>query len=107
MNTILLAVPETIKDSSCVCTLRDEIVSLISYTVGCMFGRYSLDVEGLAYAGGLWDAGKYQTFLPDEDNCIPITDVEYFSDGIVGLSVEFVRVVYGDDFISERRGFRL
>lgn len=71
MNTILLAVPETIKDNSYVC-----ILSLISYTVGCMFVRYSLDVEGLAYAGGPWDASKYQTFLPDEDNCILITDVE-------------------------------
>lgn len=43
-------------------TLRDEIVSLLSYAVGCMLGRYSLDVEGLAYAGGEWDASRYSTF---------------------------------------------
>lgn len=49
-------VPESMKGSSYVRTLRDEIVSLISYAVGCMFGRYSLDVEGLAYAGGDWNA---------------------------------------------------
>ena len=45
-------VPESMRGSNYVRTLRDEIVSLISYAVGCMFGRYSLDVEGLAYAGG-------------------------------------------------------
>jgi four helix bundle protein len=45
-------VPESMKGSAYVRTLRDEIVSLLSYAVGCMFGRYSLDVEGLAYAGG-------------------------------------------------------
>ena len=52
-------VPESMKGSGYVRTMRDEIVSLISYAVGCMFGRYSLDVEGLAYAGGEWDASKY------------------------------------------------
>ena len=44
--------------------LQREIKSLISYAVGCMFGRYSLDVDGLAYAGGAWDAAKYKTFIP-------------------------------------------
>lgn len=59
-------VPESMKGSNYVRTLRDEIVSLISYAVGCMFGRYSLDVEGLAYAGGEWDADKYKTIIPDK-----------------------------------------
>ena len=54
-------VPESMKGSNYVRTMRDEIVSLISYAVGCMFGRYSLDVDGLAYAGGEWDASKYKT----------------------------------------------
>ena len=45
-----------------------EIRSLISYAVGCMFGRYSLDVDGLAFAGGEWDSSKYKTFIPDRDN---------------------------------------
>ena len=49
-------IPESMKGSNYTRTMRDEIVSLISYAVGCMFGRYSLDVEGLAYAGGEWDA---------------------------------------------------
>ena len=56
-------VPESMKGSTYVRTMRDEIVSLISYAVGCMFGRYSVDVDGLAYAGGEWDAGKYRTVI--------------------------------------------
>ena len=98
-------VPESMKGSNYVRTMRDEIVSLISYAVGCMFGRYSLDVEGLAYAGGEWDTSKYKTFLPDEDNCIPVTDEEYFKDDIVGRFVGFVRTVYGSDTLEENLDF--
>ena len=98
-------VPESMKGSNYVRTMHDEIVSLISYAVGCMLGRYSLDVDGLAYAGGEWDAGKYKTFLPDEDNCIPVTDEEYFKDDIVGRFVEFVRTVYGSDTLEENLDF--
>ena len=98
-------VPESMKGSSYVRTMRDEIVSLISYAVGCMFGRYSLDVDGLAYAGGEWDESRYKTFLPDEDNCIPVTDEEYFKDDIVGRFVEFVRTVYGSDTLEENLDF--
>ena len=85
--------------------LQREIKSLISYAVGCMFGRYSLDVEGLAYAGGEWDDSRYSTFVPDDDNCIPITDEAFFEDDIVGRFVEFVRVVYGDDTLEENLKF--
>ena len=98
-------VPESMKGSNYVRTMRDEIVSLISYAVGCMFGRYSLDVEGLAYAGGEWDGSRYKTFLPDEDNCIPVTDEEYFKDDIVGRFVEFVCTVYGSDTLEENLDF--
>lgn len=83
----------------------DEIKSLISYAVGCMFGRYSLDVEGLAYAGGEWDAGKYSSFIPDSDNILPITDEEYLHDDIVARFIEFVRTVYGDDTLEENLSF--
>ena len=85
--------------------LKREIISLISYAVGCMFGRYSLDTEGLAYAGGEWDSEKYKTFIPDEDNCIPITDTAYFEDDIVGRFTEFVKVVYGKDTLEENLEF--
>ena len=99
------AVPESMKGSGYVRTMRDEIVSLISYAVGCMFGRYSLDVDGLAYAGGDWDAGKYTTFIPDSDNIIPICDDEYFEDDIVGRFIDFVRTVYGEDTLEENLRF--
>ena len=114
-----------------------DIRSFISYAVGCMFGRYSLDEEGLIYAGGDWNkifvhdpavidldrndgskailAGDYVRkkngeyalciFLPDADNCIPITDEEYFSDDIVGRFVEFVKTVYGADTLEENLDF--
>ncbi|MFT9495897.1 BREX-1 system adenine-specific DNA-methyltransferase PglX [Anaerosolibacter sp.] len=85
--------------------LQRDIKSFISYSVGCMFGRYSLNVEGLAYAGGHWDASKYAPFVPDKDNCIPITDEEYFEDDIIGRFVEFVKVVYGKDMIEENLDF--
>ena len=98
-------VPESMKGSNYVRTLRDEIVSLISYAVGCIFGRYSLDVEGLAYAGGEWDASKYQTIIPDADNILPICDDDYFEDDLTGKFVDFVRVVYGEDTLEENLKF--
>lgn len=85
--------------------LSRDIRSFVSYAVGCMFGRYSLDEEGLIYAGGEWDNSRYKTFLPDEDNCIPITDEEYFSDDIVARFVEFVKTVYGADTLEENLDF--
>jgi type II restriction/modification system DNA methylase subunit YeeA len=81
--------------------LGREIRSLISYAVGCMFGRYSLDCEGLVYAGGDWDAGKYKTFPVNRDNIIPICDDEYFDDDICGRFVDFVKTVYGADTLEE------
>lgn len=98
-------VPESMRGSKYIRTLRDEIVSLLSYAVGCMLGRYSLDVEGLAYAGGPWDDSKYKTFLPDPDNCIPITDAEYFEDDIVGLFCDWVKTVYGQETLEENLDF--
>ncbi|SDH83996.1 Eco57I restriction-modification methylase [Pseudobutyrivibrio sp. 49] len=85
--------------------LQRDIKSLLSYAVGCMFGRYSLDVEGLAYAGGEWDASKYKTFIPDADNILPITDEEYFEDDIVGLLVEWLKKVYGEDTLEQNLDF--
>jgi type II restriction/modification system DNA methylase subunit YeeA len=98
-------VPESMKGSNYVRTLHDEIVSLVSYAVGCMFGRYSLDVDGLAYAGGEWDESKYKTFIPDADNCIPITDEEYFEDDIVGMFCAWLKKVYGEDTLEENLDF--
>lgn len=85
--------------------LGRDIRFFISYAVGCMFGRYSLDADGLAYAGGEWDASKYASFAADKDNIIPICDDEYFEDDIVGLFVKFVKTVYGADTLDENLKF--
>lgn len=88
--------------------LQREIKSLISYAVGCMFGRYSLNVEGIAYAGGNWKeaiATKYKSFLPDEDAIIPITDEPYFKDDIVERFVDFIRIVYGEETLEDNLKF--
>ena len=84
--------------------LRD-IKSLISYAVGCMFGRYSLDVPGVVYAGGEWDNTQYKTFCPDKDAIIPICDDEYFEDDIVGRFVSFVDKVYGRETLEDNLYF--
>lgn len=81
--------------------LGRDIRSLISYAVGCMFGRYDLGRPGLAYAGGEWDAERYSLFPADKDNVIPVCDDEYFEDDILGRFVEFVRVVFGDETLDE------
>ena len=95
----------------CKADLQRDIKSQISYAVGCMFGRYSLNKEGLAYAGGEWDESIYSTFAPDRDNIIPICDEEYFSDDIVSRFCEWVKIVYGEksletnlDFIAKALG---
>lgn len=108
--------------------LSRDIRSFISYAVGCMFGRYSLDMDGIVYAGGEWPPldkaigmrerlhpeedsnicswmDAYGKFCPTIDNIIPITDEEYFSDDIVSRFVEFVRTVYGADTLEENLDF--
>ena len=85
--------------------LGRDIRSLISYAVGCIFGRYSLDKPGLAYAGGDWNPDQYHTFLPDADNVIPITDEEYFPDDLTGLFVAWVKKVFGADSLEDNLAF--
>lgn len=85
--------------------LQRDIKSLLSYAVGCMFGRYSLDKEGLVYAGGEWDESKYVSFKPDDDNVIPITDEDYFEDDIVGRLIAWLKVVYGAETLEENLRF--
>ena len=85
--------------------LTKDIRRFISYAVGCMFGRYSLDTEGLAYAGGEWYATNYRSFPADEDNIIPICDDEYFEDDIMGRFMKFIETVYGKDTLEENLKF--
>lgn len=82
-----------------------DIKDLLSYAIGCIFGRYSLDEEGLIYAGGVWKPDRYKKFPVDNDNIIPITDDEYFEDDVVTRIVEFVSCVYGNDTLEENLSF--
>lgn len=81
------------------------VKDLMSYFVGCMFGRYSLDEKGIVYAGGKFDKEKYKTYKVDEDNIIPITDEAYFSDDIVERFKTFIKIVYGDNTFNENMDF--
>ena len=85
--------------------LGRDIRSLISYAVGCMMGRYSLNKPGLAFAGGAWDASQYTSYMPDHDGILPITDDEYFDDDIVGMFVNWVRTVYGEETLEANLKF--
>ena len=85
--------------------LQRDIKSLLSYAVGCMFGRYALDTPGLVYAGGDWDEGKYSKFKPDADNVIPITDEEYLEDDIVSRLCAFLKVAFGEQALEENLDF--
>ncbi len=85
--------------------LTRDIKSFISYAVGCMFGRYSLDEDGLVYAGGEFNNDRYKSFTVDKDNIIPICADEYFDDDIVGRFVKFVEVVYGTETLQENLKF--
>ena len=90
-----------------------DIKSFISYAVGCMFGRYSLDEEGLIYAGGEFHFNRYKTFIPTRDNVLVIAGDDYFEDDIVNKFVEFVRLTFGEktleenlDYIAETLGVK-
>lgn len=107
-------IPESYKGNKYVRTKRDEITSLISYAVGCMFGRYSLDVDGLVLAdqGATVDDylakmpnSDHVAFMPDSDNVLPITDDEYFDDDIVRYFIDFVRTVYGEETLEQNLAF--
>lgn len=98
-------IPETMKGNAYVLTRADVVRSLLSYAVGCMFGRYSLDTPGLVYAGGTFDTGKYPSFAPDDDAIIPICDEDYFPDDITGRFVAWLRAAYGDTCLQENLDF--
>lgn len=85
--------------------VQRDVKSLLSYAIGCMFGRYSVDSPGLVYAGGKWDIKGYTGFTPDKDNCIPITDEEYFHDDVVGLLCEWLTKVYGAENLEDNLKF--
>ena len=80
--------------------INRDIRSLISYAVGCMFGRYSLDSSGLVCTEPSLQEDAYVSYRPDKDNCIPITEEEYLEDDIVGRFCEWLKVVFGADTLE-------
>lgn len=85
--------------------LERDIKSFISYVIGCAFGRYSLDEEGLVYAGGEFDPKRYKTFPADEDNILPILPGAYFEDDLVSRIIDFVKVTFGEETLEENLNF--
>ena len=97
--------------------IKDEFVSIslpnyeqdmkyfISYAIGCMFGRYSLDQEGLQFAGENFNNNNYYKFVPDDDNIIPVLDTAYFDDDIVGYFTKFVETCFGSATLEENLDF--
>ena len=84
-----------------------DIKAFLSYFIGCVFGRYSLDKDGLAYAGGDWDASDYQTFIPNKDNIILLADRQYFEDSrdIIVRLKEFLSKTFKPDHLSDNMNF--
>ena len=106
MDELDVSVPEEKLLPTCrKADMKSDIVSLISYAVGCMFGRYASDYDGIVYAGGKWDESIYKTYAPDIDNIIPITDEEYFTDDIVGLFCDWVKREFGMECFEENLDF--
>ena len=87
--------------------LSRDIKAFMSYFVGCVFGRYSIDTPGLAYAGGDWDDSNYKTFLPNEDDVIVLTDDDYFGDNrdVVNRFKEFLSATFGTEHLDENVQF--
>lgn len=81
--------------------LKRDIEGLISYAVGCMFGRYSLDEKGIVYAGGNWDETRYKKYLPNKDAILPICDDEYFDNDIVERFTDFISAAYGEETLDQ------
>lgn len=98
-------IPASMVGSNYVLTKEDVMKSLLSYAVGCLFGRYSLDTPGLAYAGGEWDAGKYKNFIPDDDNVLPITDEEYFDDDLPSFICGWLKKAFGRENFEDNLEF--
>ncbi|HBZ4100408.1 TPA: class I SAM-dependent DNA methyltransferase [Klebsiella pneumoniae] len=90
----------------------DQLSEMMSYSIGCMMGRYSLDREGLVYAhegnkgfAELVAEGAYKTFPADNDGILPLMDDEWFDDDITSRVKEFVRTVWGEEHLQENLDF--
>jgi len=82
-----------------------DVKSLISYLIGIIMGRYSLDVNGLAYAGGNWDASKYIAYQPDDDGIVPIYTTLGMEDSLTSRVIELIKLIYGADYYRQNIDF--
>ena len=98
-------IDDEIKGNRYIMTREDVVKNFLSYFIGCAMGRYSLDEEGLVFAGGDFDSSKYRSFKADEDGILAITDQEYFKDDIVELFVKFLKVTFGEEHLNENLDF--
>lgn len=106
-------IPESYKGNNYILTKEDVIKNLISYAVGCLFGRYSLKKEGLIYAGGDWSETAADNWteedmkrgIPDNDNVIPITDEAYLENDITGRFVRWMGDAFGTEHLEENLTF--
>ncbi len=98
-------IDDEIKGNRYVMTREDVVKNFLSYFIGCAMGRYSLDEDGLIFAGGEFDPSKYRSFKADEDGILPITDQEYFEDDIVELFVKFLKTTFGEEHLNENLDF--
>ena len=94
-----------IKGNRYIKTKEDIVKSFISYFVGCLFGRYSLDQDGIVLAGGNFNYNNYIKFKPLKDNIIPITDNKYFSEDIVYKFLEFIEILFSKETLNENVEF--
>ncbi|MEG0249405.1 MAG: BREX-1 system adenine-specific DNA-methyltransferase PglX [Peptostreptococcus sp.] len=98
-------IDDEIKGNKYVMTREDVVKNFLSYFIGCAMGRYSLDEEGLVFAGGEFDFSKYNSFKADKEGILPVTDQEYFKDDIVESFVKFLKVTFGEEHLNENLDF--
>lgn len=99
-------IPESMRKGQYALTKDDVVKSFISYTVGCMLGRYNPFKHGLAYAGGEWDESRFDsTYMPDDDNVIPMLDDSWFENDAERYFIRFLEVMYGKDTLNENLKF--
>ncbi|MDE8220865.1 BREX-1 system adenine-specific DNA-methyltransferase PglX [Erysipelothrix rhusiopathiae] len=98
-------IDEEIKGNRYIMTREDVVKNFLSYFVGCLMGRYSLDEEDLVFAGGDFHSAKYSSFKADVDGVLPLTDAQYFEEDIVETFIQFLKVTFGEEHINENLNF--
>lgn len=98
-------IDKEIEGNKYILTREDVVRNFLSYFVGCLMGRYSLDEDGLAFAGGDFDPAKYVSFKADVDGVLPLTDAQYFEEDIVETFIQFLKITFGQEHLNENLNF--